>query len=342
MLLVLVGGKTAVIKERILHLIRNHNVDPEKILAIAFTNAAVDELEKRILGQLNSNHGYPEIRTLHRFGKDIITENYKRAGFNHEPENWTEQIDEIIAQERRQIEREASNASVAIYKIRSKSTGRCYIGQTINPDQRRKEHFDHSSNDRLRQAIRAEGASQFSFEVLKWVPGREANRREAHCIASYRDHEGVFNRGDPERARYSNQLFLKMFCQHFEIPYTAHLDRDADFENLRDCFNDIKETVMQAKRRIPTRLFDPKTIKDGVAQAFAIKYESLKAEANAIDFEDMIIYAANLLKTCPDLQQTYRAKYPYLLVQDITQANSRLIRLLLENRVPVDADGPSD
>jgi len=105
------SGKTTVIKERILHLIRNHNVNPEKILAIVFNNAAADEIEKRILGELNSNHGYPEIRTLHGFGKDIITGNYKRAGFSECPENWTTEIDEIIAEERRQIEREASDAS---------------------------------------------------------------------------------------------------------------------------------------------------------------------------------------------------------------------------------------
>lgn len=74
------SGKTTVIKERILYLIREHNVDPEQILAIAFTTAAVKEIEERILGELNSNRGYPKIRTLHGFGKDIITDNCRQAG----------------------------------------------------------------------------------------------------------------------------------------------------------------------------------------------------------------------------------------------------------------------
>lgn len=335
------SGKTTVIKERILHLIREHNVDPKNILAIAFNNAAVDEIEERILGELNSNHGYPKIRTLHGFGKDIITENYKRAEFNQEPEPWTGKIDEIIAEKRRQIERDASTTSVAIYKIKSKRSGRCYIGQTINPCRRRQEHFDHSSNDRLRQAIRAEGASQFSFEVLEWVPGREANRREAYWISVYRNREGVFNRANPLRVQYSNQLILEMFCQHFEIPYKEHLDRDPDFENLRDRFNDIKETVVRAKRQVTTGEFDPTTLEDRFAQAFAVQYETLKTEANAVDFEDMIIRAANLLETCPDLQQTYCAKYPYLLVdefQDIAPADFRLISQLSKNIFAVGDD----
>ena len=343
------SGKTTVVTARILNLIQTHNILPSQILAIAFNRKAVEEMETRILRELASSkpshetekHQKPEIRTLHAFGKDIITENYKRAGFNQEPDIWTGQIDEIIAQEQTQIERDVSTTSVAIYKIESKRTGKCYIGQTTNPDRRRKEHFDHSSNDRLRQAIRSEGETQFSFEVLERVPGRKANHREAHWIASYRNRGGVFNRADPLRVQYSNQLILEMFCQHFEIPYKEHLDRDPDFENLRDRFNDIKETVMRAKRHVTTGLFDPTTLDDPVAQAFAVKYETLKTEANAVDFEDMIIHAANLLETCQDLCQTYRDKYPYLLVdefQDIAPADFRLISLLSENLFAVGDD----
>ena len=343
------SGKTTVVTARILNLIQTHNIPPSQILAIAFNRKAVEEMETRILRELTSSKSSdetatlrkPEIRTLHAFGKDIITENYKRAGFNHEPDIWTGQIDEIIAQEQTQIERDASTISVAIYKIENKSTGKCYIGQTTNPDRRRKEHFDHSSNDRLRQAIRSEGETQFSFEVLERVPGRKANHREAHWIASYRNRGGVFNRADPLRVQYSNQLILEMFCQHFEIPYKEHLDRDPDFENLRDRFNDIKETVMRAKRHVTTGLFDPTTLNDPVVQAFAVKYETLKTEANAVDFEDMIIHAANLLETCQDLRQTYRDKYPYLLVdefQDIAPTDFRLIKLLSENLFAVGDD----
>ena len=341
------SGKTTVVTARILNLIQTHNIPPSQILAIAFNRKAVEEMEIRILHELalskSSNETYkkPEIRTLHAFGKDLITENHERAGFSQIPEIWSGQIDQIIADERKQIERDASTTSVAIYKIESKRTGRCYIGQTINPDRRRKEHFEHSSNDRLRQTIRSEGETQFSFEVLEWVPGRVANRREAHWIAFYRNREGVFNRADPLRVQYSNQLILEMFCQHFEIPYKEHLDRDPDFKDLRDRFYDIKETVMRAKRQVTTGLFDPTTLNDRVAQAFAVKYETLKTEANAVDFEDMVIHAANLLKTCPDLRQTYRDKYPYLLVdefQDIAPADFRLISLLSENLFAVGDD----
>ena len=339
------SGKTTVVTARILNLIQTHNIPPPQILAIAFNRKAVEEMETRILRELTASETEtsekPLIRTLHAFGKDIITENYKRAGFNHIPEIWTGQIDQIIAEERRQIEREAATTEVAIYKIENKETGKCYIGQTTNPDRRKTEHFNHSSNDRLRQAIRREGATQFSFKVIEWVKGREANRREAHWIAYYRDRASVFNRADPLRVQYSNQLILEMFCQHFSIPYEENFDTHPDFENLRDRFDDIKETVMRVKRQVITGLFDPTTLDDPVARAFAIKYETLKTEANAVDFEDMIIHAANLLETCPDLRQTYCDRYPYVLVdefQDIAPADFRLISLLSENLFAVGDD----
>ena len=103
---------------------------------------------------------------------------------------WAGQIERIIAQEQKHIEQKASATKVAIYKIESQKTGMCYIGQTTNPDRRKKEHFSHSSNDRLRQAIRAEGETTFNFEVLEWVHGREANHSEAHWIAFYKKRTG--------------------------------------------------------------------------------------------------------------------------------------------------------
>ena len=339
------SGKTTVVTARILNLIQTHNIPPSQILAIAFNRKAVEEMETRIGRALAAtNHATsskPVIRTLHAFGKDIITENHQRAGFSRTPEIWSGQIDQIVAEERRQIEREAATTEVAIYKIESRQTGKCYIGQTTNPERRKKEHFTHSSNDRLRQAIRSEGETQFSFEVIERVPGQEANLREAHWIAYYRDRASVFNRADPLRVQYNNQIVLEMFCQHFGILYEENFDTHPDFENLRDRFNDIKETVMRAKRQVIKGIFDPTTLDDPVARAFAIKYEYLKTEANAVDFEDMIIHAANLLEMNRDLRQTYCDKYPYVLVdefQDIAPADFRLIGLLSEHLFAVGDD----
>ena len=74
------SGKTKVVTERILKLIEFHKIPPKNILAIAFNRKAVEEMENRIAQRVSTENGLP-IRTLHAFGKDIITENHKHAGF---------------------------------------------------------------------------------------------------------------------------------------------------------------------------------------------------------------------------------------------------------------------
>ena len=322
------SGKTTVIKERILYLIREHNVDPEQILAIAFTNAAVTELEERILGELNSNHGHPKIRTLHGFGKDIITDNYRQAGFSFPPAVWGGKIKPILEQEREQLERNASDAIVAIYKIQSQTTGKCYIGQSINPTHRKKQHFRNSSNSRLRQAIRNEGSSQFTFEIIERVRGIEANERESYWMEHYRNSGGVFNSTNPLRQQYSNQLLIELFCQFF---------------NARDTeeFNKILQEVMTEKSKVETGLFVSSTINDNRVRTFAEKYEAARQKTDAVDFQDMLIYSAHLLESCPSLCQYYCDKYSYVLIdefQDISRADFRLIKLLSENIFAVGDD----
>lgn len=333
------SGKTTVVTSRILNLIQKQKIPPTKILAIAFNRKAVEEMEMRLLRQ--SKITLPTIRTLHAFGKDIIYTNYKKVGFRHPPEIWSNEIDRIITEEKREMDRSVASTTVSIYKIEHKETGKCYIGQTTNPERRRREHFTHSSNDRLRQSIRSDGVDKYSFKVLEQVSGIDANYREAFWIKQHRNRGGVFNRADPMKKQFSNQLMLEMFCQHFEIEYTEHLDRDPEFEDLSERFNDIKDTVMREKRQVQTGIFDPNSITSIVIREFAKKYENQKAAANAVDFEDMIIHSANLLETHSDVRQHYREQYPYVLVdefQDIAPIDYRLISQLSENLFAVGDD----
>ena len=335
------SGKTTVVTTRILNLIESHNIQPTYILAIAFNRKAVEEMETRIIRELPSQSKLPIIRTLHAFGKDIITEHYQKAGFKYLPEIWSGEIERIIADEAKQILQAAASSPISIYKIENTFTGKCYIGQTTNPERRKREHFTGSSNDRLRQAIGSEGGNRFSFSILEKVSGEEANHREAHWIRHHKEIGEVFNRADPLRQQYSNQIMIEMFCQHFDIPYIEHSDRNPDFQNMPDRFHEIKEIVMRSKRQVESGLFDPSNIENTIIREFAKKYESKKSQANAIDFEDMVIYAANLLETYPEIRQTYCERFPFVLVdefQDIAPSDFRLISNLSENLFAVGDD----
>ena len=186
------SGKTTVIKERILHLIREHKVDPEQILAIAFTNAAADEMEKRLSNEPVLSQSKPKICTLHVFGKDILTEHYELSGFSQSPDNvWdADDIEQIINREKAKLKRKNNEDPVAIYKFEGLTTGRCYIGQTTDLCRREKEHRTHSSNRGLREALQ-KCDEHFAFKEIKWVEGWRADGEEEDQIKSRRNRSVV-------------------------------------------------------------------------------------------------------------------------------------------------------
>ena len=425
-------------------------MDPRQILALAFNKEAAKEMEKRILSELWTKSMLPEIRTLHAFGLSIIHEHYDRLKRKNKPEVWSSDPERTIKQEIQQLKRNLANVTVTIYKIESELTGKCYIGQTTNPERRRSEHFsfDNASNPDLRQAMLNEGKEHFKFDPIDEVEGKFANRREAKYIEHYRncavinllepeleqlgkdkvetyisiykienkttgvcyivqstdaernkvenfidssndeirniiENEGidqftfkvlhkdvlsaevstlvkhaiknasnnsraVFNRNNPLKQRYSDQLMIELFCQHFNIYYEEFLKRPTDVGNLTEKIEDfekITDKVQKAKRETTidfsgTSSIDEivhsiiESIDDPVVQAFAEKYEKKKKEANAIDFEDMILYAVYLLEVYPDIRASYREKYNHVLIdefQDVSPIDFRLTKPLSEN-----------
>ena len=206
------SGKTTVIKERILNLIQSHNVNPKQILAIAFTNAAADEMEKRFSSEPTLKDSKPEICTLHVFGKEIITEHYELAGFTQEPNIWdSNDIEQIINKEKTRLNIENEEISVYIYKFEGNRSGRCYIGQTIDLKRREREHRTYSSNRGLREAL-AKDDEYFNCKEIKRVKGLNADKEEERQINFYKDRSVV-------------NLALEMEhigIKHPEIPITIY------------------------------------------------------------------------------------------------------------------------
>lgn len=85
-LLVLAGagaGKTRVIAHRILEIVRR-GTEPNKILAITFTNKAASEMRERIVSLLPGEKP-PFVSTFHSLGLTIIKENAKLMGYKRTP-----------------------------------------------------------------------------------------------------------------------------------------------------------------------------------------------------------------------------------------------------------------
>ena len=107
-LLVIAGpgtGKTKVITHRIEHLIREHNIRPEKILAITFTNKAAEEMQERINTEIGEPHGSSvKACTFHAFCVKVLRKHALKIGLT---ENFTifdqELQDEILTESVREL-----------------------------------------------------------------------------------------------------------------------------------------------------------------------------------------------------------------------------------------------
>ena len=66
------SGKTTVLLNRILNLIKNHNIDPNEIISITFSKSQGIDMEKRFLAQNPEFRGKITFKTIHAFCYEIV------------------------------------------------------------------------------------------------------------------------------------------------------------------------------------------------------------------------------------------------------------------------------
>lgn len=72
-------GKTLTLIRRIIYLVEEQNIDPQKIIILTFTRSARAELEERLKEGLNNTEFLPQILTLHSFAIRMILRNPTRT-----------------------------------------------------------------------------------------------------------------------------------------------------------------------------------------------------------------------------------------------------------------------
>lgn len=78
-----------------------------------------------------------------------------------------------------------------------------------------------------------------------------------------------------------------------------------------------------------------------LAQAYAL-YQSRLREANALDFDDLIMTTVNLLRAFPDVAEHYRRRFRHVLVDEYQDTNHAQYALVRELVGPADGDRPED
>ncbi len=91
--------------------------------------------------------------------------------------------------------------------------------------------------------------------------------------------------------------------------------------------------------------FTPGSWKEEKTAAVYTEYEAALRQNNALDFDDLLVLAARLLSEAPEALAKYRARFPYLLVdeyQDTNHAQYRLLRALAGSAANLHATGDPD
>lgn len=92
-----------------------------------------------------------------------------------------------------------ANIVCGIYKITNIKNNMCYIGQAKDIDKRWKEHMkcalgiDTPVGVKLYQAMKAEGAHNFTFELLETCPAAQLNEKEKFYIDLYQSKDFGYN-----------------------------------------------------------------------------------------------------------------------------------------------------
>ncbi|MEP7198919.1 MAG: UvrD-helicase domain-containing protein, partial [Chloroflexota bacterium] len=112
--------------------------------------------------------------------------------------------------------------------------------------------------------------------------------------------------------------------------------QQAQLDESRWNVEQIAEAITHAKNQLrgPTECVRVKGdyFEEMVAMVYAI-YQELLKQANAVDFDDLILFAVKLLRDFPDVLEFYQTIYRYVLVdefQDTGELQYDLIRLICQ------------
>lgn len=92
-----------------------------------------------------------------------------------------------------------TNAICGIYKITNLNTQQCYIGQSVNIQDRWKQHvkcglgIDASATNKLYKAMQEDGVWSFTFELLEKCPREQLNEKEKFWIDIYQSNTLGYN-----------------------------------------------------------------------------------------------------------------------------------------------------
>jgi DNA helicase-2/ATP-dependent DNA helicase PcrA len=147
--------------------------------------------------------------------------------------------------------------------------------------------------------------------------------------------------------------FSFILCQAFKIRdkssgYVAKFEKELDIDIRRFPPKAIRAVISDAKNKlIDYETFSKKAVDyfDKIAAKVYTLYQEKLFKANALDFDDLLMFTVNVLKLFPEVKKKYQEKFKYVLVdefQDTNIAQNELVMLLSEKHKRICVVGDDD
>jgi DNA helicase-2/ATP-dependent DNA helicase PcrA len=245
--LVLAGagsGKTRVLTTRIAHLIHEHGVPPERILAVTFTNKAAGEMRERIADFLGGEPRGMWVGTFHALGARLLRRHAPVLG-------WDRAFTIFDAEQSlRQIKRTLESLDIDPKRFNPKAVRAMMSGaknQLISPSRFREDHeegFDLFARTVARvypayqAALREQNGMDFDDLLVKPV---ELLQNHPDVLALYRDRFAFLLVDEYQDTNHAQFRFLHLLAeQHGNLMVVGDDDqsiygwRGADLRNILD------------------------------------------------------------------------------------------------------------
>lgn len=106
--------------------------------------------------------------------------------------------------------------------------------------------------------------------------------------------------------------------------------------------------VLNDISRAKEKLVEPEKFEDqvgGIVSRIYTEYQKRLRQANALDFDDMLLYAVRMLRERPDVLENYASRFQHVLVdefQDVNHAQYELVRMLSSKHGNITVVGDDD
>ena len=110
----------------------------------------------------------------------------------------------------------------------------------------------------------------------------------------------------------------------------------------------VPRRVLNEISRAKEKLVEPEQYADeagGIISKIYTRYQARLRQANALDFDDMLLYTVRMLRQRPDVLQHYSEKFRHVLVdefQDVNHAQYELVRMLSSKHENITVVGDDD